>query len=101
MFARRAAALFLVSSVASFGAGGCGWISSLGVPQEIRDKGLLTELEKPMPLDQPFSASFSGFQVEHPSEMRALLERMEEFAQGLEDPALCTAYAKSLAAGEP
>lgn len=101
MRARPAVVLLLGSFLTSFGAGGCGWISDLGVPQEIRDKGLLTALEEPMPLDQPFDPGFSAFQVEHPSEMRALLARMEEFAEGLEDPALRTAYAKSLASGEP
>lgn len=99
MCVRRAAVVSLVSFLASFGAAGCGWISSLGVPQEIRDKGLLTALEKPMPLDQPLEGDF-GHSIEHPAEMRALLDRMEEFAEGLEDPALRTAYAKSLAAGE-
>jgi hypothetical protein len=101
MFARRAAVVLLFSSLASFSAGGCGWISGLGVPQEIRDKGLLAALEKPMPLDQPFDGSYYlGHAIEHPAEMRALLDRMEEFAEGLEDPALRAAYAKSLAAGE-
>lgn len=101
MFARRLSVLFAVLPLASLGSVGCGWISDLGVPQEIRDKGLLTALEKPMPLDQPFDPGFSALQVEHPSEMRALLARMDEFAAGLEDPTLRAAYAKSLAAGEP
>ncbi|HEV7280110.1 MAG TPA: hypothetical protein VGN57_07860 [Pirellulaceae bacterium] len=100
MFARRASACCIVVVVA-ISTAGCEWISNLGIPQEIRDKGLLTELEKPIPLGQPFGGSLGAHQVEHPAEMRALLDRMEEFAEGLEDPALRAAYAKSLAAGEP
>lgn len=80
---------------------GCEWIASLGVPTEIREKGLLTALEEPMPLDQPFDASFSQFQVEHESEMRALLARMAEFAEELQDPMLRETYVESLQAGGP
>src|SRR5262245_28257075 len=105
MFARSDAACFshrlrkwavVAIAFATVGTAGCEWISSLGIPKEIREKGLLTALEEPMPLDQPFDAGFSGLQVEHESEMKALLARMAEFAEGLQNPAARDAYVQSL-----
>lgn len=91
----------LLSSLALIAASGCNWISDLTVDGEIREKGMLQALRRPIPLDEKMPPEAFLHCIEHPAEMDAALDRLEDLADDLSDPTQRSAYAELRASGNP